>query len=149
MAIITGLFFEEVEVGSELPVLTKKVKLEQMAMYAAACWDFEPGHYDSGTAQKEGFRAAYVDGPMITAFLGQMVSNWMGINGRLVELTATYRVMVFPGDELVCKGKVVHKQNEVDSNLVKCEVWAENQSSERAVYGAATVELPSRPKESY
>ena len=145
MTIGTGPFFEEVEVGSELPALAKEIKLEQMAMYAAVCWDFEPGHYDSGTAQKQGFQAAYADGPMITAFLGQVITDWMGINGHLIKLTVNYRTMVFPGDKLVCKGKVTHKHVEADRNLIECELWAENQGLERAVYGTATVELPGQP----
>ena len=145
MAIETGPYFEEVEVGSELPALFKEVRIEQMGMYAAVCWDFQPGHYDSGTAQEQGFRAAYADGPMITAFLGQVVTNWMGINGVLRRLRATYRVMVFPGDRLVCRGKVTGKHIERGSSFVECEVWAENQKTERVVYGTATVELPCKP----
>ena len=86
---------------------------------------------------------------MITAFLGQVITNWIGINGRLIKLTATYRAMVFPSDKLVCKGKVTHKHAEVDSNLIECELWAENQRLERAVYGTATVELPCKSRKSY
>ena len=147
MVIEAGPYFEEVEVGSELPVLNKEISLEQLAMYAAVCWDFQPGHYDSGTAQKQGFQAAYADGPMITAFLGQVATNWMGINGSLKKLAATYRVMVFPGDTLTCRGKVTGKYTEGDSSFVECEVWAENQRAETAVYGTATVELPCKSRQ--
>jgi len=143
----TGPYFEDVEVGSELPALSREIKLEQLAMYAAVCWDFEPAHYDSGTAQKQGFRDAYADGPMIAALLGQVVTNWAGPSGRLRKLMATYRVMVFPGDKLVCGGKVTAKRRESDSHLVECEVWAENQDGQRAVFGTAMVELPSKARQ--
>jgi acyl dehydratase len=146
MAIRVGPYFEEVEVGSELPALSREIKLEQLAMYAAVCWDFEPAHYDSGTAQKQGFRAAYADGPMITALLGQVATNWAGPSGRLRKLTVTYRVMVFPGDKLVCGGKVTGKRREADRHLVECEVWAENQDGQRAVFGTAIVELPGKSR---
>ena len=140
----TERYFEDVEVGSELPTITKKISIEQLAMYAAVCWDFRPEHYDSGTAQKYGFRAPYADGPMITAFLGQVATGWMGPKGIFKKITASYRVMVFPGDILSCKGQVTGKRMEGDSNLVECDVWAENQKAERVVYGTATVELPSK-----
>jgi acyl dehydratase len=140
----TERYFEDVEVGSELPTITKEISIEQLAMYAAVCWDFRPEHYDSGTAQRYGFQAPYADGPMLTAFLGQVATNWMGLKGNCKKITATYRVMVFPGDVLICKGKVIDKCTKGDSNLVKCEVWAENQKEERVVYGTVTVALPSR-----
>ena len=140
----TERYFEGVEVGSPLPTITKEISIEQLAMYAAVCWDFRPEHYDSGTAQEYGFRAPYADGPMMTAFMGQVATGWMGSRGVFKKITVTYRVMVFPGDTLSCKGKVANKCTEGDSNLVECEVWAENQNAERVVYGTATVELPSR-----
>ncbi|MFC1966718.1 MaoC/PaaZ C-terminal domain-containing protein [Chloroflexota bacterium] len=139
-----GPYFEDVEVGDELPTLTKDITLEQMAMYAAACWDFRPIHYDSGSAQALGFRNAFTDGPMTTAFLAQVVTDWTGVNGCLRKITATYRGMTFTGDRLVCKAKVVGKRREVDGNVIECEVWAETPRGERVVYGTAIVGLPGK-----
>ena len=144
MTFEAGPYFEDVEVGAELPELSKEITLPQLARYAAVCWDFQPEHYDSETAQSHGFRAPYADGPMVSAFLGHVMTNWMGASGILKKLTATYRVMVFPGDKLTCKGKVTDKSSDADSKFVECEVWAENQNAERVVYGAATAELPSK-----
>ncbi|MBI2907450.1 MAG: hypothetical protein HYX92_07350 [Chloroflexi bacterium] len=140
-----ALYFEDVEVGKELPVTSREISLEQMAMYAAVCWDFLPVHYDSGTAQKHGFRDAYVDGPMITAFLSELVTAWSGVQGRLRTIAVTYRGMAFPGDKLLCKGKITAKHVDGGSNLAECDIWAENQNGERVVYGTATVSLPTRP----
>ena len=137
-------YFEDVEVGSELPTITKEIDIEQLAMYAAVCWDFRPEHYDSGTAQEYGFRAPYADGPMLAAFLGQIATGWMGSKGAFKKIATTYRTMVFPGDILSCKGLVTDKCTKGNSNLVECEVWAENQKSERVAYGTVTVELPSK-----
>lgn len=138
----TQSYFEDVQVGAELPSIVMDITLPQMAMYSAVCWDFMPIHYDSGTARDLGFRAAFTDGPMETAFLCRMVNDWMGLQGILKKISASYRVMVFPGDRLVCKGKVTRKYKEGDENLVECEVWAENQECQRAVIGSAIVKLP-------
>ena len=72
MELGTERYFEDVEVGSELPTITKEISIEQLGMYAAVCWDFRADHYDTKTAQEYGFQAPYADGPMITAFLGQV-----------------------------------------------------------------------------
>ena len=137
------VYFEEVEVGFELPSIVKDITLPQMAMYAAVCWDFMPIHYDSGTAQSLGFRAAFTDGPMETAFLCQVVTNWMGMQGVLKKISTSYRGMVFPGDRLTCKGEVKRKYKEGDENLVELEVWADNQEGQKVVYGTAVAKLPS------
>ncbi len=137
-------YFEDVEVGTGLPQLVKEVALEQMAMYSAVCWDFYAMHYDSDTARKLGFQAPYADGPMLTAFLAQVVTDWMGIHGIFKKISASNRVTVFPGDRLTCKGKVTDKHTKGGSNLVECEVWAENQNEERVAYGSTTVELPCK-----
>ena len=137
-----GPSFEKVDIGAELPALVKAISIPQLAMYAAVCWDFQPEHYDSGTAQSRGFKAAYADGPMITAFLGQVVTDWMGATGKLESLGVTYRVMMFPGDTLTCRGKITGKSKTADAGIVDCDVWAENQNGEKVVYGTAKVRLP-------
>ncbi len=140
-------YFEDIAVGEELPSLWKEIGIEQMAMYAAVCWDFQPAHYDSAAAQAQGFRTAYVDGPMVAGFMAQLITDWAGKKAQLKKIVANYRVMVFPGDRLVCKGKVTGLRTEAGANLVDCEVWTENQKGERPVYGTAIVSLPSRGKE--
>jgi acyl dehydratase len=137
------VYFEEVEAGLKLPSIAKDITLPQMAMYAAVCWDFMPIHYDSGTAQSFGFRAAFADGPMETAFLCQVVTDWLGMQGVLKKINASYRGMVFPGDRLTCKGEVRRKYKEGEENLVEVEVWADNQEGQKVVYGTAVATLPS------
>ena len=144
MANSTGVSFEEVEPGQKLPELLKEVSIQQMAMYAATGWDFQPIHYDSGTAQNQGFRAAVAAGPMVTNFLAQMLTEWIGINGFLKKIACSYRGNVFPDDKLTCQGQVTNKYSEGKINLVECEVWAENQDGEKVVRGTATVELPGK-----
>jgi acyl dehydratase len=139
-------YFDEVEEGSELPSLVKDIKLEQLGMYAAASWDIQPLHYDSGTAQRLGFRAALADGPMVTAFLVQVVTDWMGIHGIFKAIHVSYRGAVFPDGRLTCKGKVVRKYQAGEVHLIECTVWAENQEREKVMLGTATVMRPCKPK---
>jgi len=63
----------------------------------------------------------------------------MGQSGILKKLGLSYKVMVFPGDILTCKGKVVDKRIEGDDKFVFCELWIENQKHEKVVTSANAV----------
>lgn len=135
--------FGDIHEGMPLPSLTKEVTLEQFAMYAAVCWDFHPMHYDSVTGKELGFRAALADGPMLAAFLGQVVTVWLGPESRVKRLQTRYLAPVFPRDVLHCMGTVLGK-TEGDDPTVECEVWAENQDGIRVVTGMVTAAPPPR-----
>ena len=78
-----GLFFEEINIGGEIPPLVNKVTLIQMVMYAAATWDFHRHHYDKEFAQTKGFPGPFVDGQMFGALLTKMITHWAGPYGVL------------------------------------------------------------------
>lgn len=138
------LSFEQVEVGDEIPSLAKNITVVQMAMYAAATWDFARGHYDREFALKQGFRDVYLDGQMLGAFLAQLMADWIGERGALRRLGLSYRGMVFPGDTLTCQGKVTGKYIKVGQGCLDVEMWINNQKGERVAPGTATAILPLR-----
>jgi len=139
------LFFEDVNVGDEIPPILKEVTLVQNVMYSAATWDFHRHHYDKEFAESKGFPGPFVDGQMFGAFLAQMITQWVGVDGVLKKLGLTYKIMAVPGDVLSCKGKVTGKYTEEGENLVNCEMWIENQRDETIVAPAqALLALPSK-----
>ena len=114
-----------------------------MVMYAAATWDFHRHHYDSEFAHQKGFSGPFVDGQMFGSLLARMITQWTGPNGVLRKLKLTYRIMVFPGDFVTCKGIVMKKFVKDRENLINCEIWIENQKGEKVVLGNALMALPS------
>jgi len=139
------LFFEDLNIGDEIPALINRITLVQMVMYAAATWDFHRHHYDKEFAQSKGFPAPFVDGQMFGAFLSGMITNWAGPNVAFKKLRLTYRVMVFSGDTIACKGSITGKYKEGSENLVSCKLWIENQRGEKNVAtGTALIALPSK-----
>ena len=138
------LFFEDVAEGTKIPPSENKVRLIEMLRYGAATWSFFLLHLEKEYAQKQGFRDANIQGPMYGALCAKMLSNWIGVDGRLKKLGYNVRVMGFPGDTLTCKGKVVRKYADGGANLADCELWVENQNAEKVATGTATVALPSR-----
>ncbi len=140
---------EDVSVGEELTPLRKQIDLPRMMAYGAATWDFIRVHYDADRARELGFPGPFVDGQMLGAFLAQQVQDWAGPGAFLRKLSFRNRVMVYPGDSLVCGGVLtaLHGLGEEgrDSVVAECELWIENQRGERVVDRAsATVQLVQR-----
>ena len=148
----SGRFYEDVSVGEELPPLQKQIDMPHMMAYGAATWDFIRVHYDADQARELGFPGPFVDGQMLGAFLAQHVQDWAGPGSFLRKLSFRNRVMVYPGDTLVCGGAVIGLPDEGDasegSGLAECDLWIENQRGERVVDRAtAVVQIPLRPRE--
>ena len=139
-------YFEEVAVGDELTPLNKDIGMARMMAYGAATWDFIRVHYDADYVRAQGFPGPFVDGQMLGGFLAQLVQDWAGPDAFLCELAFRNRVMVYPGDSLVCRGVVTELDRKGNGpGLVECDLWIENQRGERVVGPAnALLQLPLR-----
>ncbi len=136
------VWFEDVQVGDEIPALVKEISTVSMVMYAAATWDFHRYHHDMKYAIGKGMREQFLDGQQMGGYLAQLVVDWAGIGGTLKRLSFRYGDFVFPGDTLTCKGRVSGKS---EGGVVECELWIENQDGTRVLRnGNAVVELPRR-----
>ena len=138
------IFFDDVQVGDLLPVLTHRPTTRQLVMYAGASADYYEIHYDDRFAQANGLPGVVVQGALKTAFLGQLVGSWIGSEGRLLKLSARYQGVDVPNDILTCHGVVQSRWNHGDKHFVNCEVWIENSSGQQTTSGQALVSLPSR-----
>ena len=87
---------------------------------------------------------AIVQGDLAVSFLTQLITDWMGEWGTIRRLHTSNRGMLFPNEDVFCKGKVSRKYIENDENYVECEVWTENSQGERCTEGTVTVAFPSR-----
>ena len=79
-------YFEDVEVGEELPILEKQINIARMMAYGAATWDFIRVHYDADYVRESGFKGPFVDGQMLGGFLAQHVQDWAGPESFLRKL---------------------------------------------------------------
>ena len=139
-------YYEDVEVGTELPTLVKHPKSRQLVMWAGASGDFYEINYDRDFAQSKGLPSFIVHGDLTVAFLTQLVTDWMGEWGTFKKLHTSNRGMLFPNEDVICKGKVSKKYIENDEHYVDCEIWAENSKGEKCTLGKASVTLPARDK---
>jgi hydroxyacyl-ACP dehydratase HTD2-like protein with hotdog domain len=110
-----------------------------MMMYAAATWNPYQLHWDSDYSKTHGFPDANIAGPMFGDYLAEMLVRWAGNPVLLKSLEYTNRAMAFPGDTLVCKGKVEGKLREGDNCFLRCQVWVENQEGQTLAEGIAVL----------
>lgn len=138
------IYFEDVEVGTQIGPLEKNPTTQQLVKYAGASGDFYQIHYDKDFALANKLPGVILHGALKNAFLGHLVTDFAGEHGWVRKLGVQYRGMDQPGSKVVCKGRVSKKYSEGGHNLVDCEIWLENAKGEKTTPGTATVILPSR-----
>jgi acyl dehydratase len=135
------LYFEQVKIGEELPALAKTpVDRVQLSRYAGASGDFNPIHVDEVYAKSIGMPSVYAPGMLIMGFLGQLVSDW-GRGAQLRRYQVKFNKIVWPGDTVVCKGRVTDRWGEEGRYYAEVDVWAENQKGELVLKGQAAVQM--------
>ena len=136
--------FEDVNEGEEIPTLAKNCSTQQLVMWAAASGDFYQIHYDKDFAQSTGLKGLIVHGALKHAFLGQLVHDFAGGQGRVKSFGCQYRGMDEPNQEITCRGVVTKKYAEGNQNFVELDIWTENPQGQKTTPGTAVVTLPSR-----
>ncbi|HEY8489585.1 MAG TPA: MaoC/PaaZ C-terminal domain-containing protein [Dehalococcoidia bacterium] len=140
----TQVYFEDVQVGDEIPALKKNCSTQQLVLWAAASGDFYQIHYDQDFAKSTGLPGIIVHGALKNAFLGQLLHEWVGRKGRIIQFGCSYRGMDYPNQDIHCRGVVKAKRQENGQNLVELEIWTENPEGQKTTPGSAVVALPSR-----
>jgi acyl dehydratase len=134
--------YDDVKEGTEIPQLKKNASTQQLVMWAAGSGDFYQVHYDLPFAKSTGLDNIIVHGALKHAFLGQMLHDWIGNEGKIVKFGCSYRGMDFPDQDLVCHGLVTKKYEKDGQKLVDLEIWTENPEGRKTSPGTATVALP-------
>ncbi|MDD5371707.1 MAG: MaoC/PaaZ C-terminal domain-containing protein [Anaerolineaceae bacterium] len=149
------IYYEDIEVGSEIPPTKKVATTRILVQWAGASGDFNPLHYEADFARSQGLVEPVVHGALKRAWLGQLVTNWIGEEGFLKKFSCQFRKADWPrkmktgvepmdGETWLCKGKVTKKYVENSQNMVECEIWVENGKGEITTPGTVLVILPSR-----
>ena len=149
------LYWEDVEVDSEITPLSKVASTRMLVKFAGASGDFNPLHYEDAFAASQGVGKPIVHGQLKRAWLAQLITDWIGEQGTLKKFSCQFRGMDYPrpmktivepqeGETWWCKGKVTSKYIEGAEHWIECEIWVENGKGERTTPGSAIVVLPSR-----
>ncbi|MFC2036068.1 MaoC/PaaZ C-terminal domain-containing protein [Chloroflexota bacterium] len=149
------LYWEDIEVGGEVTPLAKVATRQMLVKWAGASGDFNPLHYDDTFATAQGVGIPIIHGALKRQWLVQLMTDWIGEQGTLKNISCRYRAMDYPrlmktvsepheGETWWCKGKVTKKYIEGTEHLVNCSIQIENGKGEITTPGSTTVVLPSK-----
>jgi len=136
-------YFEDIQVDEELAPV-EKLPTEDLAVeFFGRDNPTNPAFADAEAGRRMGIGGALVPGNLKLAWMTQYVSDWAGLEGRVLSLRAVFRRPDIAGRPLVLAGRVVDKRDEDGRTVVELEVvtLAEGDPSVRS---NVQVELPSR-----
>ncbi|MDQ0188939.1 MaoC/PaaZ C-terminal domain-containing protein [Alicyclobacillus cycloheptanicus] len=123
----------------EKPPITKT----QLVMYSGASGDFNPIHTVEEFAQQAGLGGVIAHGMLTMAFVGQMLTDILGVDGDLHKFGVRFAGMVRPGDVITCEGEVKEVREENGRQIVTADIWAATQKQEKVVVGEAVFSVPA------
>jgi len=139
------VYFEDVNVGLEIPTLQKSVNTVNITMYCSCVWLMDRIHFDYPFAtQRRGLPNIVAPGNMAGDYYVQLLSNWAGDMGNVRKMSIQFRNFMLPGDTLTCGGKVTGKYVQDEKGFVELDLWIKNQNDITCVPGKGCVELPLR-----
>lgn len=127
-------------VGTSLPTLVKgPISKMDLVKYSGASGDFNPIHTIEEFAEQAGLGGIIAHGMLSMAYVGQMVTDFAGMDADLVDFGVRFRAMVRPGDKVICKGTVNKVEEKDDGEYVYLQVMAETESNQLVIKGNATL----------
>jgi acyl dehydratase len=139
-----NVYFEDVELGQEIPVFTRETDFMNWNRYAAVNEEFVYIHMDDEAGKAAGQGAAFGMGNLRWAYVLNALRAWIGDEAEVRELSLQFRAVNHKHDVLRTSGVVTEKKQENGENLVVLEVNVLNQKDEKTAPGVAVVVLPSR-----
>lgn len=135
------LYFENIRVGDEIPAMAKaQIDRAQLARYAGATNDYNLLNVDEAYARSLGMPSVIAPSSIGQGFLGQLVTDWAR-GAQVRRFAVKFIRMIWPGDTLVCRGRVSDRHGKDGRYFVELDVWAENQKGELVLRGAVTLQV--------
>lgn len=135
-------YFEEIEVGNIIGPKIINIDRKQLVMYAGASQDFNEFHYDDEVAKKAGHKGIIIHGALKSAWLAQLMIEFVGVEGNLRQFNVSYRGVDFPNENLKYYGRIINKFIDNSMGLVEIELSLENSAGKITTPAFAVVELP-------
>jgi acyl dehydratase len=137
-------YWEDVREGEPLPeVRVEKLTRTDFVRYAGASGDFNPIHHDQTFAEASGNPTVFAMGMLNAGTLSRVVTQFAGRPG-VRSFRVRFATRVWPGDDVICSGKVTRKFEQKGEKRVEGELTAVNQKGETVISGSFVVALPSR-----
>ena len=86
-----NLYCDDIEEASEVTPLPKNASSQLLVKYAGASGDFYQILYDVEFAKNNNLPGIIIHGALKNAWLGQLMTDWIGETGMLRKLSCQYR----------------------------------------------------------
>ena len=140
----TKRFWEDVKEGDTLPeIRVDKLTRTDFVKYAGASGDFNPIHHDQTFAEASGNPTVFAMGMLNAGILSRVITGFAG-RPNVRRYKVRFQTRAWPGDDVICRGKVTRTLEEGGEKLVEGELQALNQKGETLISGSFVVALPSR-----
>lgn len=137
-------YFEDVQVGEELPKLVKSpITHLQLVRYAGASGDFNPLHTDPKVGEMIGTGGIIAHGMLIMGFVGQLLSDYVG-PAALRKFGVRFKDMTHLDDVITCTGVITEKYEADGEGRIAGRVQAADQNGNVKVAGTFVATLPKR-----
>jgi acyl dehydratase len=139
------VYFEDTNIGDQLPPLSKLITTSMLVRYAGASRDFSQLHYDQEWAKANNMWGGIIAHGMVKAtFTAQLLTDWAGHSGIVRELKCFYRGPDKPGDTVTVQGRIVNKLERDGEHLVEVDTEVVGTEERITTPGHGVVALPSR-----
>jgi hypothetical protein len=132
----TGVRYDGVAVGDELPPLDIALTRSLIVATAIASRDYQDVHHDPGLAQQRGSKDIFMNILSTNGFVGRFITDWAGPDAILKKVSIRLGAPNYPDDTMRLTGHVVKKGD----GLVEVAVRGANGLGDH-VSGTVTVEL--------
>ncbi len=133
----TGLRYDDVSVGDELPPLDVELTRSLIVATAIASRDYQDVHHDPGLAQMRGSKDIFMNILSTNGFVGRFVTDWAGPDAVLKKVSIRLGAPNYPGDTMHMTGTVTKKED----GVVEVAVRGANELGDH-VSGTVTLTLP-------
>src|SRR6266849_1450714 len=131
----TKVFFEDGQVGDEIPKLVKSLVTHlQLVRYAGASGDFNPLHTDHKVGEMIGTGGIIAHGMLIMGFVGQMLSDYVG-PAALRKFGVRFKGMTRIDDVITCTGTITAKTEVDGEGRIRGKVQAVDPNGDVKVTG--------------
>lgn len=140
-----NLYFEDVNVGDELPAWSRKTDFMSWNRYAAVNDEFVYIHMDDEAGRKAlNEQGAFGMGNLRYAYIVNSLQAWIGDEAEIREIGCQFRAINQKNDVLTVVGKVTEKVVEDGEHRLKLDIDVVNQNGDPTCPGHAIVAIPTR-----
>lgn len=139
-----NVYFDEVEIGDQLPEWARKTDFMNWNRYAAVNDEFIPIHMDDEAGRAALNEAgAFGMGNLRYAYLVNALQAWVGDEAEVREIGCEFRAINQKNDVLTVVGKVTQKLVEDGECRIHLTIDVVNQTGQPTCPGHAVVVVPA------